>query len=544
MLYILPSIILLTIINSGLGNLYAKLFKLDLENLSLKLLLSVMVTTIIWTILASLIPLNQTIEIVFSIIGILSFIYFKTYLSYWKFLTKRGPYFYALIGLISLAGSFYPFILDHFGYYIPTIEWLKNFGLVKGISNLDITIGQTSFWHIYQAGFSHFTDIYFRINTFLLSIFVLYTFESRRWILLTFVPILMLFTQSPSPDLPVLALSLIVLNEIINHSKKSSFLLSLSVFVFCIKPTMMWLPIFTAIYYLVLKKKSFKLLIPGTAIFLLFTIKNLYLFGFPFFPIDILDFNLPWKPHPELLKISSDFGLSKTFDSQYSIAEIKNFSTLDYLYHWLTLDGIKSIINIGFLITLIAFCIFCFIKKRKIYTLLLISILIKSIIIIAISAQFRFFIDVFLVFGFILLYKSWYAFGKISSLSLSILILVLLSVPQILQQQIPSFRLGNMMSGFYTKQLLIPSHFKLKNYHNYKIGNLSFNVSNNYPFNFDTPLPAISPSFLPRYERLGIFPQLIKNNDIKSGFIWKSLDTTDRNKLKNIITELKIKDLD
>lgn len=544
MLYILLSIILLVIINSGLGNLYAKLFNLNLESLSLKILLSVMTTTMIWTILAFIIPLNNIIEIIFSTIGILSFIYFKTYLPYWKFLIKRGPYFYVLIGLISFAGSFYPFILDHFGYYIPTIEWLKSFGLVKGISNLDIVIGQTSFWHIYQSGFSHFIDAYFRINAFLLTVFVLYTFESRRWILLAFVPILMLFIQSPSPDLPVLAISLIILNEILNHSKRSSFLFSLSMFVFCIKPTMIWLPLFTGVYYLFIKKRPLRLLISGTFIFILFATKNLYLFGYPIFPMEIFDLNLAWKPHPELLRISSEFGLIKTFDTQYSIAEIKNFSTFDYLYHWLTLDGIKSKINLALILCLIAFGVFCYVKKKKIYSLLLISILIKSIIVIVVSAQYRFFIDVFLVFGFILLYKSWYAFGKISSLSLSILILIILSVPQILQQQLPSFRVGNMMSGFNAKQFLEPSHFELNKFNSYQIGNLKFNIVKDYPFNFDTPVPAISPSFLPRYERLGIFPQLIKDHDIKSGFIWKSLNTTDRNKLKNIITELQIKDLD
>lgn len=544
MLYILLSLLLLIIVNSGLGNLYARLFRLDIESLSLKLLLSIMTTTIIWTILAFIFPLNYILEIIFSIIGISSFIYYKNYLSYWKFLIKRGPFFYVLIGLIIFSGSFYPFILDHFGYYVPTIEWLKNFGLVKGISNLDIIIGQTSFWHIYQSGFSHFIDIYFRINVFLLSVFVIYTFESRRWVLLTFVPILMLFTQSPSPDLPVLALSLIILNEILNHSKKSSFLFSLSVFIFCIKPTMIWLPLFTGIYYLVLKKRSLKLLIPGAVIFIIFTIKNLYLFGYPIFPIELFDINLAWKPHPGLLKISSEFGLTKTFDSQYSIDEIRNFSTFDYLYHWLTLDGIKSKINLAFIITLIAFGIFCIIKKRKVYTLLFLSILLKSIIVIIISAQYRFFIDVFLVFGFILLYKSWYAFGKISSLGLSVCVLILLSLPTILQQQIPSFNLGSMMSGFNKKQFLEPSHYEFKKFTSHQIGNLKFNTVKNYPFSFDTPVPAITSNLLSRYEKLGIFPQLIKDNDIKSGFIWKTLKKNDREKLKNIITELQIKGTD
>jgi len=160
-----------------------------------------------------------------------------------------------------------------------------------------------------------------------------------------------------------------------------------------------------------------------------------------------------------------------------------------------------------------------------------------------ISAQYRFFIDVFLVFGFIILYKSWYAFGKISSLSMITIVLVFLAIPQVLQRQLPSFRIGNMMSGFYMKQVLLPSHFELNNYQHYKIGNLSFNISNNYPFNFDTPIPAISQASLLRYQKLGIFPQLIEENNLKSGFIWKSIRGKDRENLNKIILQLKLKEL-
>ncbi len=499
-----------------------------------------MITTLLWTMIAFISPLDQIVEILFSAVGITSFVYYKFYLSFQSFFKNRGIFFYALIIFSIFSASFYPFILDHFGYYVPTIDWLKNFGIVKGLSNIDVVVSQLSFWHIYQTGFSHFIDPFFRINTFMLCVFILYGFESRRWILLTLTPILFLFTQSPSPDLPVLAISLIILNEILSHSKHYKFIFAISIFVFCIKPTLLWLPLFCGLYYLFLKKRSIFFTIPGIVIFLLFISKNIYAFGYPVFPMSYLDVNLSWKPHPELMKISSDFGLLKTFDNQYTSQEIRHFSTFDYLYNWVTLKGIKGVFNIALLLSLIVFGIICWVKKKKILSLLFFAILLKSIVVIVISGQYRFFIDVFFVLTFILFYKSWYAFGKISSLGLTVIILSFLSFPLLIQKLIPSFRPGNIMTGFNIEQLLKPSNFELHRYKNYQIGNIKFNVVVDYPYTFDTPTPAITPSYLKRYENLGIFPQLIKCNDIKSGFIWRKLSENDRKKLNDIITELKI----
>ena len=61
------------------------------------------------------------------------------------------------------------------------------------------------------------------------------------------------------------------------------------------------------------------------------------------------------------------------------------------------------------------------------------------------------------------------------------------------------------------------------------------NVSKKYPFNFDTPLPAVSESFMFDYQRLGIFPQLKDSKNIKKGFIWKKLNKQEKTELNSAI---------
>lgn len=58
------------------------------------------------------------------------------------------------------------FMFDTYSYYLPTIKWLDQYGLVKGIANFDFNLGQHSLWHIIQASFNESIDGYYKINVF------------------------------------------------------------------------------------------------------------------------------------------------------------------------------------------------------------------------------------------------------------------------------------------------------------------------------------------------------------------------------------------
>lgn len=537
-LLLLSSVLILTTL-AGWGKIMEKLFGNLSVGISGSILNGILGLSLLWTVAAFFIPINIYVEIPWVLAGILFFFKKKLYLNFFLISMKDA----ILIGIILLfilySSSFYPFLLDHFGYYVPTIKWLTEYGMVKGISNLDLTLGQMSVWHIFQTGFSNFSDPFLRINAILLIIYSLYIFERKSWVQLCFIPVLLLFSQVPSSDLPVIILSLIVLNEIITGNKNISLLFAYSVFVFSIKPTMIWLPVLVFLCSFFIFKPNYKNLIFGCFILLLFFIKNLWTFGYPVFPVAIGDIGVSWKPNPEVLKISSKYAILKTYDMQYTYEEIQKFSAYDSIKNWFTLDGIKSKINIFFILSLVAFVVFALIKKKKIITLICISLLIKSVLVLSFSAQYRFFIDVFFVIFFILLInfskRNSFVFFSIGSL----LVISFLSFPDFIRQYIPSFKPGSFMAAFKKEQVYKPSVYDYNKFETFRIGNLKFNVSKNYPFNFNTPLPAISQGYILDDVEAGIFPQYIDEKNIRKGFIWKLLTEDEKKKAANVINNIK-----
>lgn len=539
MILILLSSILIIPTLMGLGKILENILGSLYDGISAKVLSGIAGISLTWTILSFFIPLNMHVEIITVLLGLLYFIKDKLYVEFYKFSKKDISSIVIISCIILLASSYYPYILDHFGYYVPTIKWLTEYGLVKGISNLDLTLGQMSVWHIFQAGFSNFSDPFLRINAILLIVYSIYIIEKKSWIQLCFIPILLLFSQSPSPDLPVIIFSMIILKEILSGNQKTSLLFGFSVFVFAIKPTMIWLPLLSFLYSIFIVKSNFKSLILGSTILLLFFMKNIWTFGYPIFPVSILDLGISWKPNPEVLKTSSQYAILKTYDMQYTYQEIQQFTSIDYLKNWLFLDGIKSKINIFFILSLLVFIVYTIIKKNKIITLICISLLTKSILVLLFSAQYRFFIDVFFVIFFVM-FINYFTKKKafIVFASLSIFFIGFLSFPNLIQKYMPSFRLSKFMGTFEKEQLYKPSSYIYNNFSNQKVGNLKFNISKKYSFNFDTQLPAISSSYISDDVKAEIFPQLIDKNNIRKGFIWKKMNSKEKKEAQNIINTI------
>ncbi len=524
----------------GWGKLLEKIIPADLCGVSGKSLNGILFLGLLLSVVSFFIPLDLNVEIPVVIIGLSIFFREKLYEYFYKIQKKNFGILTFFILIILYCGSSYPFIVDHFGYYIPTIKWLTEVGIVKGISNLDLILGQMSVWHILQAGFSNFCDPFFKLNSILLIIYVFYIIENKSWIHLLFVPFLIFFTQSPSPDLPVIIFSLIIVNEIFTGNKNISFLFALAVFAFTVKPTVIWLPLFVLLYSVFSMKMNIQKLIFGSCIFSLFIFKNIWTFGFPVFPVAVLDLGISWKPNPQLLQSSSEFAISKTYDGQYTYDEILQFTWLDYIKNWFFVSGIKSVINITFILSLIGFIIYGLIQKKKIVSLLVVSVLAKSILVLLFSAQYRFFLDVFFVIFFVIGFqilkrKAVIAFSAIVMIIFS----GLFTFPAYIQHYIPSFNPGKLIVKKDLKQLFAPTNYEYKNFTRFKVGNLNFNVSKQYPFNFETPIPAISTSFVLDYQKAKIFPQLIDKNDIRKGFIWKKLNSAEEKEVDKAIETIK-----
>ncbi len=537
MLILLISLLVLVPVIWGYGAALSKL--LGTENCSsFQLISGLAAVTIAWTITAFFLPLSFAVELLTVAGGLILFVRAFLIEKLHDFKVSSG-FFLAALPVIFFS-TFPPFILDHFGYFVPTIKWLSEFGIVRGISNLDLILGQTSLWHVAQAGFSHFTDPYLRLNSVVLLIYLLFIFERKSWIHLFFIPFLLFFVQSPTADLPVIVISLMILDEIFRTHPNFRILTLLSVFVFTLKPTVIWVPLLVLIYGL-LHHKSWKFWIPASVILLIFIIKNLWTFGYPVFPVQFPDMGINWQPNQQILNTSAQLAAEKTFDEHFTFKTIKQFTPLDWFKNWLTIPGIKGIINILFLLTLITSIVFAFLKKKKIITITVISILVKSIMILWFSAQYRFFMEVFFAVAFLIFSAKVSRKISIGFYSSLIAVLVVFFVtPGLFTKVTPSFRVGQFIGKFCFNQFLEPQEYRYNQYGSYNIGALNFNVVQDYPFSFTTPLPAISPSFLLEYYDAGIFPQPY-SADISDGFYWQNLTDHEKKQLGEIIRELKLR---
>ncbi|MBV6879918.1 hypothetical protein NG800_010610 [Epilithonimonas ginsengisoli] len=529
MLSIFFTILMLLAVNFGNGIIIRNLLKIESPSFVLVSFLGIIGITLLETIVAFFFPLSSLLEILFIIIGLAGMGWFLIHEKLSQFNFKFDFWFYFFLLIVIFSASFSPYLFDHYGYYVPTISYLNEVGFVKGISNLDLLLGQTSFWHIYQAGFSHFIDPFLKINSYLLVLFLIYIYERKPYFLLIFIPIFLLFVQQPSPDLPILIITLIIINELVNN-RGNSIIIYLSLFAVCIKPIVFWLPLFVILNNFRQKEFNFKVIIPVSIFGILLILKNLWLFGFPVFPVSFFDFNLPWKPRPEMLTYSSQIGMMKSYDMKYAYQQVIEFNFIDRIYHWFTI-GYKSILNIAVLISLVVIAFFAFTKKDRFYYLLLICLLIKTVFIISFSAQYRFFIDVYLIALFLLIKNFSEQKAVFTAVFLSIFIAVVFTFPGFVQQ----FDMGKRMSAFKWSQFYKPNELRsISSNQEFKIGNFNFNASKD-PSD-KVHFPALSIYDLKLYDYYGIFPQYFKK-DFKNGIFQKKLTASEKIQLKNIISE-------
>ena len=179
MFKILLSLLIIFPVLMGFGEIFQKLFGRIWSGLSAKLFSGMFLLAIIWQVLAFFVPLNIWIESISILIGGLSFLYFRSYKDFLNYRKEEIVKFSIPSLIIIFAGTYYPFIIDHFGYYVPSIHWLREFGLTKGLANIELIYAQMSVWHIFQAGLSNFSDVFLRINVVFLVIYLFYIFEKN-----------------------------------------------------------------------------------------------------------------------------------------------------------------------------------------------------------------------------------------------------------------------------------------------------------------------------------------------------------------------------
>jgi hypothetical protein len=367
--------------------------------------------------------------------------------------------------------------------------------------------------------------------------------------MLFFIPFNFLFIQTPSPDVVAVFISLMVVNELIFNYKKENLrmLLIVSVLAFVIRPFAFWLCLFTFIIGIYKDKRewvSYKNYIFPIILFALFIVKNVHTSSLLVFPVTQTAVDTYWLPDIQVLERSNIDAVLFSLDSYFNVDEVKNFTLVQRLYHWLSLGTLQTVINISICVILILFGVFCCYKKKFIYTVLFGVVLLKVVIVFLFSGQFRFILDGVYPLLFILLHNVWTSRIKILVPALLFfgLSVVYISYPPLISKIFPSFKLTTMMSIFSGDTLIRPGTFYLQTYESEKIGNLDFNISIGRKWNFDTPPPAFTITNLKRHYDWGIFPQLKDTTNLHKGFYVKKLSEEEKEKLKDILDRLNTKE--
>lgn len=442
-----------------------------------------------------------------------------------------------------------PYIIDNESYYIQTIKWLDTFGFVKGLANFHFFLAQNSGWHILQSALNldavlpFFNDI----NGFYLVLGNVYALDhlgqffknkEKHFLLIGLFPIfnvfLFQFISSPSPDLPIYLLSLLIFGEFLTHytaGKKShiSLLFVLGVFAVFIKVTAVFLILFPVILYLK-NKKLFKqdflklTLISGIA-FVLFVIKNSIISGYPLYPIASfrltdVDWMLPMALQEYLVQTTKQYAFFLTAN------EYANSTLAQRIIHWLLLPKLHGLFNVAMSVAILVFPFFIrkIRFKKPLYILYFISIA-QLLFLWLTSPQYRFFLGFFMLLALTIITvciskKPLIQIGlTVATLAIAIPLFIPFNLNALTENE---FQLS--LSVFSTDYLIKPhpnTKYTQATYTTHQDGNLQMQIPTNIDFFWatgDCELPCIQLQHLTDFKAYFRSTPQMRTNNLKDGF--------------------------
>lgn len=557
MLLILISWIYIALTTICLGVALDKLLRVNNKDIAVAAILGLFSVTVIasvWAVFGriglefhmALLTLNIILGYCFrkSIAGI--------YHIFWQQLKTLPRSLKVILGinavLIIAQCASIPYVIDNESYYIQTIKWLNEYGLVKGVANLHVFLAQASGWHITQSAlnfsflYGSFNDIsgYCLLlgNIFAITRLAGY-FEggNKHYLIIGLLPLanvlLFQFASAPSPDMPIYVFSFIIFFYIFERYKTMdagtfTLITLLVLFSLYIKTTAAALILIPMVLFL----KDFKALRPallqctlaGVAVLALFIIKNTIVSGHPFFPITgyqfaEYDYSLPEhisKLYYSFTKLCAYFVTEKQFESMTASQKF---------VQWLMLPKLHGLFNklVTVLVVVLPVIIWKYYNKREVRFLYL--VMCAELVLLALSSpQYRFFLNFVMLFSFliaaviitnkkIILGMMWLSVGVTA---------FVLFVPMNLNRftknkfvlESSTFSFGNVIYPY--KNTKYDTKFTLK-----VDGNLHYHTPVKMDFFWasgDGPLPCINEKQVKYFfEKHKVLPQL-RTESIKDGF--------------------------
>ena len=565
MLLIFISWFYIFITSINLGFCTNKIVGIKNQNFVITSFLGILSTTLFASIWAIFGRINIEFHSVLLILNLIIFFKFRSeikliYNSFYqefKNLNATLKFFIAAITTLIIAQcSSIPYVIDNESYYIQTIKWLNEYGLVKGLGNLHIFYAQTSGWHIAQSAFN-FSFLYKNFNDLsgfclllgnIFAIFKLneyFSTTNKNYLIIGLLPLANVFffqfISAPSPDIPIYILTFIIFFYFIENFKNTTIenfnLITLLVlFALFIKVTSVALLILPIILLIT----NFKLFAPkllpisifGLLFLSLFIIKNSLLTGYPLFPFTRLELD---SNHLIPRNVIS-FFFSKQMRYNYFISEsdLNQLSFSQIAIKWLLSSKINAIFNaLTILIIAISpFFVSKYFNKKSVWIIYFVVIF-QLLILLFTSPQYRFFIHLTLFFSFFI-FACWFANKKLifASYYLSIgLIAVVLFFP-VSYKSLTQNKLIGKNSRFSATNILYPhSNSKWKTaFESVQKGNLKFNSpTNNYFFwgSGNGNLPSVNKVQIEYFEKYyQVLPQQTTTN-LKDGFFAKKLSSNE-----------------
>jgi hypothetical protein len=530
------------------GLLAKKILGVTAQNTILTLLLGIVLYTVGFTITAFFFPLGVASLAVWSGVGIVSALIFKDDFkaSVKNLITslKNLPrHLKIVLGMLTAAlllkSAQSPFITDNEGYYIQTIKWLNEYGFVKGLANLHLLFGQTSLWHVLQAGVN-FSFITNRINdisgfTFLLCLIYFFTEGHKRsvnsnlnWLL--FIPVffilLIQFADAPSPDLPLYLILPIVLDLWLHDTTGSSFKTAFVLFVYLGLVKMTCLPMGLIFISAFAEGKKLRYMLgiclPMIALWIA---KNIIISGYPLFPLPFLRLDAQWAMNADvyqfIMRVTSDNGYVR----QGFLPEDISFITK--LTYWIGQGGIYTIINAATVLLLVLTPFTTYACRNKAYRLIYAALLINFMLVLSTSPQFRYFLHITILCGLFCLADAYnwlkpkLAVYKTIALGATALMFVVFFNVSLTASK---SKMNKSTGQTRLSQIYLPERntkYPEMEYKKVNMGNLEYYspIKALYLYgSHDGPLPCVNERMLRSIERqFGVVSQLI-GTDLGDGF--------------------------
>ncbi len=520
------------------------------------------------TILASTYALFDGLSTAFELMLLLGAIvisYFtrKSYTEYLKsiksiFLKFDIPlrcFVVLILFLTALKSAGIPFIVDNETYYVPTIKWLDQYGLITGLANLHLFLGQTSGWHIAQSAlnldylYSNFNDL----NGFFLVLANLYIidklnhyFHVQKFYLLIlglfpiFYVLLFQFVSSPSPDLPIYLITVVLIGEFFeslesDDSSRASIMLLLAVFATYIKLTSALLFIFP-LYVLLksgigTKKEVWRIGVIAIITVALFCIKNVIVSGYPIYPLSVfafqdVDWFLPLELLDYIVESTNSFGFYLSAEDYV----LKN--NFELFFIWIGMSGLHGYFNMFWIFLLVVFPVIMFFQKNQRHMFLIYAVSVTQFIILWFtSPQYRFYLGYLMILSLIilaLLLNKRMVLIRIS-LVFSAFTIIITTFFTLNLTDLTENKSHSILDSFDSKFLLVPhanSKYDQAIYETTELDGTTFFTPSNIDFFWavgDCPLPCIQAD---QYNYFRYYFHLIpamRTENIKDGFYSKTV---------------------